>query len=137
MLNVTGKYVTVFQPRIELDKSERIVFANLSTSKKNTDRNGHVSYENMAWYGRFVGDSFEPAKALRNEDKIDIIKAAIENRYDKEAHKLYVDVTIFEFVLSDMTKGKSKPNAQAEAEPLHNEFSGINGDPFPQGSGKP
>lgn len=104
MLNITGKYVTVFQPQINLNVSERMVFANLSTSKKNTSREGDISYENMSWKGRFVGDAFEPSKALRDGDKIDIVRGMITNKYDKEKKKLYVDVTIFEYALSDTNK---------------------------------
>lgn len=114
MLNITGKYVTVFQPEIKTNVSELILFANLSTSKKNTDKAGEVSYENMYWKGRFVGNALEPAKNLKDGDKIDIIKGAIENRYDKEKKALYVDVTIFEFEMSnintDNKKSESKKN---------------------------
>ncbi|MEG2813591.1 MAG: hypothetical protein RSA79_03225 [Oscillospiraceae bacterium] len=102
MLNVSNsRFVTVFQPEIKLNVSEHIVFANLSSSKKNTDKDGNISYTYMSWNGRFVGDAFEAAKALRNGDKIDIIKGGIQNRYDKEKKMLYVDVVIFEYILSE------------------------------------
>lgn len=118
MLNITGKFVTVFQPQIKLNVSERMVFANLSTSKKNT-RGGEVSYDNMSWRGRFVGDAFEPSKALRDGDKIDITSGMITNKYDKEKQQLYVDVTIFDFAMSDT----SKNNAEE-----HGQFSEMNGE---------
>jgi hypothetical protein len=47
MLNVSGKFITVFQPNINLQYSEKVVIANLSSSKKNTDSSGNVTYENM------------------------------------------------------------------------------------------
>lgn len=117
MFNITGKFVTVFDPSIKLDKSERTVFATLSTSKKNTAANGTVSYVNMTWLNsRFVGEAFEPAKALRNGDKIDIIRGSIENRYDKEKKILYVDVTVFEFAISDTSKNKGGSTAPLDGE---------------------
>lgn len=39
MFNITGNFATVFlQPEIRLNVSERMLFANLSTSKKNSDK---------------------------------------------------------------------------------------------------
>lgn len=103
MFNITGKYVTVFSPSIKTEISDRIVFATLSTSRKNI-KDGEVSYENMLWNGRFVGGAFEKAKNLSDRDKIDIIKGSITNHYDKLEKRLYVDVTVFDFVLSDTSK---------------------------------
>lgn len=100
MLNVTGKFVTVFQPTIKTDVSSKILFCNLSTSKKNTDKDGKVEYINMSWKAKMVGKAFEMAKEIKNGDKIDILKASIENTYDKEKQKAYFVVTIFEFEFS-------------------------------------
>lgn len=113
MLNCTGKYVTVFNPRIMPEISEKILFANLSTSKKIT-HGEEIEFENMSWSGRFVGTAFEKAASLKNKDKIDIVKGSITNRYDKEKEKLYVDVTVFDFNLSDLSKGSSKPSEQVD-----------------------
>lgn len=106
MLSVTGRFITVFQPEIKLNVSEHIVFANLSSSMKDKNTKGDISYTNMSWRGRFVGSAFEPANALRNGDKIDIVKGAIKNRYDKERKTLYVDVIIFEFIMADTASRK-------------------------------
>ena len=89
MLNVTGKFVTVF----DVGEKEKYVGANLSTSKKNQDG----TYSNMYWKGRFVGSSKEAAKALKDKDVISIKSGVIENSYDKENNKLWVTVIIFEF----------------------------------------
>lgn len=89
MLNVTGKYVSVF----EVEAKERYCTANLSTFKKNTDN----TYTNMYWKARFVGKAFGKAKELKDKDKIEITNGIIENNYDKEKDKLWVTVTIFEF----------------------------------------
>lgn len=89
MLNVTGKYISVF----EVEEREKYCIANLSTSKKNTDN----TYTNMYWRARFVGKAFDKAKKLKDKDKIEITNGIIENNYDKEKDKLWVTVTIFEF----------------------------------------
>lgn len=89
MLNVTGKYISVF----EADDKGNYVQANLSTSKKNQDG----SYTNMYWKARFVGEAYEPAKVLEDKDKIQILRGAVENKFDKEKDKLYVTVVIFRF----------------------------------------
>ncbi len=105
MLNCTGKYVSVFQPHIKTNVSDKILFANLSSSKKNLSPEGEVTYENMSWNARFVGDAFEKAKTLKEKDKIDITKGAITNKYDKENQKLYVDVVVFDYEMSDLSRG--------------------------------
>ncbi len=89
MLNVTGKYVSVF----EVEDKGNYVQANLSTSKKNKDG----SYTNNYWKARFVGEAYQPAKELISKDKIHILKGAIENHYDKDWDKLYVTVLVFRF----------------------------------------
>lgn len=89
MLNVTGKYVSVF----EVEEKGKYCTANLSTFKKNTDN----TYTYMYWKARFVGKAFEKAKKLKDKDKIEIANGIIENNYDKEKDKLWVTVTIFEF----------------------------------------
>ena len=104
MFWITRNYVSVFDPTMKFDISEKMVFAKLSTSKKNTNQDGKTEYVNMRWMARFVGEAFEPAKALRNGDKVDIIKGIITNRYDKEKKTQYVSVVIFEFGMSDLNK---------------------------------
>lgn len=89
MLNVTGKYVSVF----EVEEKEKYCTANLSTSKKNTNN----TYTNMYWKARFVGKASDKAKKLKDKDKIEITNGIIENNYDKGKDKLWVTVTIFEF----------------------------------------
>ncbi|MGL5381741.1 hypothetical protein [Clostridium sp.] len=89
MLNVTAKYVSVFDV---VDK-EKYVGANITTSKKNQDN----TYTNMYWKARFVGTAKEKAKELVNKDRIEIKNGVIENQYDKENNKLWVTVIIFDF----------------------------------------
>ncbi len=105
MLNLgkSTKYVSVFNP----DVKEKYVQANLTTSKKNEDS----SYANMYWKSRFVGNAFEPAKQLKDKDKIEIKNGIIENTYDKKTEKLWVNVTIFEF---DVHKIQAKAETPTE-----------------------
>lgn len=105
MLNLgkTTKYVSVFNPEIK----EKYVQANLTTSKKNEDN----SHTNMYWKARFVGKALETAKELKDKDKIEITNGIIENKYDKENEKLWVNVTIFAFVLHNTL---AKTEAQTE-----------------------
>lgn len=93
MFNITAKYVSVFQPE---DKG-KFVQANLSTSKKNEDG----TYKNMYWIAKFVGKAREAASQLKDKDKIEIINGAIENFYDKDKDKLYVNVTVFDFKMQN------------------------------------
>lgn len=99
MFNITGKYVTVFNPQAKLGSHSHTVVATLSTSKKNVI-DGAISYDNMSWNGRFVGACVDKAMELKEFDKIDITKGSITNHYDKESKRLYVDVTVFDFEMS-------------------------------------
>lgn len=89
MLNIKNSRGTVFQVEVK----EKQVQCNLSTGKKNQDD----TYTNMTWRARFVGNAFEKAKELQDKDRIEIINGAVENTYDKENEKLYVNVVIFDF----------------------------------------
>lgn len=107
MLNFTGKYVTVFNPVMKPDFSEHTVYASLSTSRKD-NRTNPPTYKSSSWFNvRFVGDAFEPAKALRNMDKIDIIRGAITNEKSATNGKFYTDLVVFEFSMSDLSGNKN------------------------------
>lgn len=100
MFNFTGRFVTVFNPEIKLNVSEHTVFANLSSSRKDS-RTTPPTYKKSNWLGvRFVGEAFEPAKALRNLDKIDIVRGAISNEKSEKNGKYYTEIVVFEFSLS-------------------------------------
>lgn len=126
MFSVSRKYVTVFQPEIRLNTSEKIIFATLSTSKKEM-KDGVASYENTPWQGRFVGDAFEPAKALRNGDKIDVVNGIVEKKYVPEKGREYVWVTVFDFAMSDLTK-HGEDNSDGEQHEEGQRYADINGD---------
>lgn len=123
MLNFTGKFVTVFEPHIKLDVSEHTVFANLSSSRKD-NRTEPPTYKSSSWFDvRFVGEAFEPAKALRNLDKIDIIKGAITNEKSSSNGKFYTELVVFEFSMSDLSASTSHVKDLSSSQ-----FSNMNGD---------
>lgn len=117
-LNIGGsRFVYVKNPIMRLDFSDKVVFADLSTSIKTSNskkdpetgeiiinpETGEPVYERhySNWKGRFIGNAFEAAKALSNGDVIDIISGWIENTYDKEKQKAYTNVIIADFKLSN------------------------------------
>lgn len=118
MLGVTGKYVYVFQPTMRLNVSERIIFANLATSKKDTylDESGERKQKRsyMYWPAKFVGDAFEAAKALRDKDCINILHGAIENTYSAERKAYFITVVVFAFDLVPSEHEQKKNKSEQE-----------------------
>lgn len=101
MVNFTCRYAMVFEPQIKLDISEHKVFANLTTSRKD-NRTDPPTYVRSTWYDvAFVGEAFEPAKALRGGEKIDVVRGAITNEKNPKTGKSYLNLVVFEFALSD------------------------------------
>ena len=100
MLNVTGKFVSVF--KVE-DKGKYSV-SNLTTSKKKQDN----TYENMYWRARYVGAAHQKSLSLKDKDKIEITQAVIENNYDKENKTLWVTVVIFDFNVQQVAIDEEK-----------------------------
>jgi len=120
MLNVTGKYVSVF----EAEDKGNFVQANLSTSKKNKDG----SYTNMYWRARFVGEAYEAAKKLVDKDKIQILRGAIENKFDKEWDRLYVTVLVFRFKKNN---GFQSPDSNRKPLEKENDEQEVFGEEMP------
>lgn len=101
MVNFTCRYAMIFEPQIKLDISEHKVFANLTTSRKD-NRTNPPTYVRSTWYDvAFVGEAFEPAKALRGGEKIDVVRGAITNEKKPKTGKSYLNLVVFEFALSD------------------------------------
>ena len=114
MLNIKEEsYGNVFQ----VDVREKFVISNLSTSVKNTDADGNVTYENDNWRVMYFGKAAELARTLQDKDRIKIMRGRIrrpkwvnpssgETRYDPIVH-------IFEFEIID-----NRPNAtQSQSKP--------------------
>lgn len=126
-LNVSdSKYVTVYDPTIRLNYSEKVIFAKLVTSRKSdkakvdeetgeilTDTDGKqiMRREYSRWEARFVGNALEAAKGLRNGDRIDIVNGWMVNEpymgNDKKEHYSSY-VVISEFTLSDVAEGEDE-----------------------------
>lgn len=133
-LNVSGnKYVTVYDPTIKLNYSDKVIFAKLVTSRKTdeakmdketgeilTDENGKqiMRREYSKWEARFAGSAFEAAKGLHNNDKIDIINGWIVNEpytgKDKKEHYCsYIVIT--EFIPSYVAEGEDEDATESTA----------------------
>ena len=99
MLNIGGNnnfrnYGTVFQ----VQKEDKYVQCNLSTSEKVRDAAGNESWENSSWSARFVGEkALEKAKELSDKDRIEILSGKITSKYVKAENKTYVNLVIFDF----------------------------------------
>lgn len=103
MLNFSGKFIKVFEPRIKLDVSERTVFCNLSSYRKD-DRNDEPTYINSHWKDvAFVGEAFEPAKCLKGGEVIDVLRGAISYEKNAKNGNYYLNLFVFEFALSDIS----------------------------------
>lgn len=108
MLNVTGRFVTVYSPTMKLEVSDKVIFADLVTSKKERtiDENGkeRINYVNMTWKGRFVGQAAQKVKDLNlsSGTKIAITKGFVENKYYKEKNFLSLSVTVLDFELENV-----------------------------------
>lgn len=93
------------------EKQEARVFEiKESENRKNTYRANISTYEGKgqddknkysSWNAYFVGDAYKKAKSLKDKDKIILTMAKIENSYNKEKEKLYINVTIFDFDIKD------------------------------------
>ena len=117
-LNISGsRFVKVYDPTIKLNYSDKVLFANLVTSRKT----GNVKMDNTTgevvrdsttgkevqeraysrWEGKFVGNAFEPSKTLRDGDMIDIVNGWVTAEpfagKDGKPHiKLLVTIAEFE-----------------------------------------
>lgn len=113
-----NKYVTVSNVTMRFVSSEKVLFADLRTSRKTgrfkidkqtgeaiTTKDGTPVAERIYshWEGRFVGNALEPAKELQNGQSINIVNGWIEkeNTTGKDGKK-YTNtiVVITDFVFS-------------------------------------
>ena len=89
--------VRVFELK-ENDKRKNTVSANIS-SYEGKSVEGDPLYS--SWNANFVGDAYGKAKDLKEGQLIYLIRSKIENNYNKEQKKLYVNVTVFDFEASE------------------------------------
>jgi len=93
--NRESKFVTIWE---SADKG-KYVDAKTSTGRK--DDRESTGYKNSSWNIRFVGNCVDMAKTLQRNDKIKITNGYVENTFDKEANKLWINVTVFDFEFED------------------------------------
>lgn len=93
-MKLDKNFAMVFDPK-KSENRKKTVEANISTYE-GTDQNDNPRYS--SWRAYFVGDSYKEALNLENKTRIKILEGKIENNYNKEDKKLYVTVTIFDFV---------------------------------------
>ncbi len=113
--NTNSKIVVVSDITMKFSVSEKILFADLRTSRKTgnfktneageavLDENGQPVPERKYshWEGRFVGEALEAAKALKDKAAINILEGWIEKdefvgRDGKKHSKIYVVISAFE-----------------------------------------
>lgn len=89
----SGQEARVFEVK-ESTKRKNTIRANVSTYEgKNQDEKARYS----SWNSYFVGKAYEKAKTLYDKDQIILTNAKVENFYDKEKERLYVNLTVFDF----------------------------------------
>ena len=74
----------------KVDKKEKYTAVSISTSDKQQDG----SYKNSSWSCRLVGKAKDVEVA--EGDKLIINSAKIENIYDKEAKKCWLNIIVFD-----------------------------------------
>ena len=113
--NTNSKFVVVRNVTMKFSVSEKILFADLRTSRKTerfkTDEHGEAVLDENGqpvperkyshWEGHFVGEALEAAKALKDKAAINILEGWIEKdefvgRDGKKHSKIYVVISAFE-----------------------------------------
>lgn len=96
--------------KIDKKQEARVFELKKSDNRKSTMRANLSTYEGKtqddkpkysSWNAYFVGDAYEKAKDLQNKNKIILTEAKIENYYDKEKGRLYVNLTVFDFEIKE------------------------------------
>ena len=108
MLNVSKSNATVWK----VENKGKYCSGRVSSSKKDR-RTGN--YVNSNWNVRFIGHSFEPAKALKEKDKITITNGFIENIWDKENNRNWLTLVVFDFEYSEQAKQANASNSASSS----------------------
>lgn len=90
MLNIAKSYAKIW----ELEDKGKYVQGKIGTSRKNKQTDEWVSSN---WFCRFVGQAAEPARTLKQGDRIIILNGVLESVYSKEKQRVYTTLTVFEF----------------------------------------
>ena len=83
----------------KVDKKDNYTVLKVSTSEKQQDG----TYKSSSWFCRLVGKAH--LEDIKEGDQITVLKGKIENIWDAENQKSWLNVIIFD---CDVTKGKTK-----------------------------
>lgn len=97
MLNFTGRFLYVSNPRFCPDISDKIMFAELTSSRVDKRTNPPKYYRSCFYDVQFVGDAFKPARAFTGGEKIDVIRGMHTNETDDRTGKARPKYVVFEF----------------------------------------
>lgn len=145
-----SKYVVVNNVTMRFAFSEKVLFADLRTSRKTgkdkaDKETGEIILKDgkpvpertySHWEGRFVGNAFEPAKALKNGQAINIINGWIDKEESTGTNgRKYINVfaVITDFTLSNNTEDDDEEAPPVEEvgkdiDSVYDAFRALNGD---------
>ena len=94
-MNISGtQKVKVFKVN-EHEKRKNTMQVHIS-SYEGKDKNGEAVYS--SWFANFVGTAYTKAKEeLKEGDYIQLTNGKIENIYNKEKGKAFLEVIVFDF----------------------------------------
>lgn len=144
-----SRFVAVSDVTMRFQYSEKVLFADLRTSRKTgkfkTEKNsGEVlrdgngepfpEREYKHWEGRFVGNAFEAAKGLKNGQKIDIINGWLDrdDYNSKDGIKSQVFICISDFTLSNAIEDDEQTPSEEEFSSAACESAISNGEAVPK-----
>lgn len=80
---------------LKLNKKRKNIFSGFITSYEGQDNNDNPKF--CSWYCNFVGKAFYKAKKLEQAQEIILLRAKIDNSYNRDTDKFYVNVTVYDF----------------------------------------
>ena len=90
--------------------ADNYVDVRLSTSRKKKDTSEYE--QDFGGFVRFIGTACEPAKTLKNGDKIKLSEVACTQTYNKEQQKQYTNFQCFAFEMADGAPQGKQPAKQ-------------------------
>ncbi len=106
-----GKRFTFFSRKAtvngeQTDRTDKMVFGNISESIKEGEMHGKPVYRYDSWSATFCGKAYEKALTLTDKAHIDLYEFTITNRYNENTKKSYPSIMVFDFdIISDNAEG--------------------------------
>lgn len=88
----------------QVQKEEKYVDANVSTSDKGKNKEGQDEVKYSSWPTRFIGKAFAKAQELSDQDFIALTSFKMENVYNKETGQSYLRVICYDFATASEVK---------------------------------